>query len=69
MEENNKLVNSKVRDLLTTLELIGLTPQQVQAVRNKVWDCVDTAVKLNQIENQNANQVDFKLNNQDGVAK
>lgn len=51
MEENNKLVNSKVRDLLTTLELIGLTPQQVQAVRSKVWDCVDTAVKLNQDEN------------------
>ena len=50
MEENNKLVNSKVRDLLTTLELIGLTPQQVQAVRNKVWDCIDTAVKLNQDE-------------------
>jgi hypothetical protein len=46
MNENQKILNGKVRDLLTTLELIGLKPQQIQAVRQKVWDIVDSAVQF-----------------------
>lgn len=42
-KEQTMSLNEMVADLLGTLELINLTPQQVDAVRKKVWAIVKKA--------------------------